>query len=99
MVSTSPAVEEETLKDLAVIEDYTIQKEEDLKKSSSSWYLDPGIRLTFNVVYPVQLYLQANYSIGFGGGDKYNILNKYFTDCGYGHTNGLGVGGGIRIML
>lgn len=99
MLSVSPDVEEQALKDWAVTEEYTIQKESDLKKSSSAWFVDPGIRLTVNVVYPVQLYLQVNYSIGFGGGDKYNILNKYFTDCGYGHNSGLGIGGGVRVVL
>ena len=99
IVTVSPDMDEQALKDLAEIEKYTITSEKDLKKSSSAWFVDPGIRLTVNVMYPVQVYLQANYSFGFGGGDKYNILNKYFEDCGYGHTYGLGIGGGVRVIL
>lgn len=101
MVSVSGDMDEFALKALAFNENYTItsKSDSDLKKSSTAYYLDPGIRLTFNVIYPVQAYLQANYSILLMGGDKYNIMNKYFIDCGYGHSNGLGVGGGIRIML
>ena len=101
MVSTSTTVEldENNLKFLANIENYTIKSESDLKKSSNAYYLDPGIRLTINVVYPVQLFVQANYSVLLTGGDKYNILNNYFKDSGYGHSNGLGVGGGVRLIL
>lgn len=92
-------IDEMALRALAVIENYTIKNDNDLAKSTNAYYLDPGIRLTFNVIYPVQLYLQANYSILLTGGDKYNIINKYLINCGYGHSNGLGVGGGVRIML
>ena len=99
MLTTSADVDENMLRTLAITENYVIKNENDLKKSSSAYYLDPGIRLTFNVIYPVQLYLQANYSILLTGGDKYNIINNYFKDCGYGHSNGLGIGGGLRIVL
>ena len=99
MLTTSPDINENNLRAMALTENYVIKNENDLKKSSSAYYLDPGIRLTFNVVYPVQLYLQANYSILLTGGDKYNIINNYLKDCGYGHANGLGVGGGLRIIL
>lgn len=101
MVSASTTIEldETALKSMAAIENYTIKNEKDLKKSSTAYYLDPGIRLTINVVYPVQLFVQANYSILLTGGDKYNIMNNYFKDCGYGHSNGLGVGGGLRLIL
>ena len=99
MLTTSPDVDENMLRTLALKENYDIKNEKDLKKSSSAYYLDPGVRLTFNVVYPVQLYLQANYSILLSGGDKYNIINNYLKDCGYGHSNGLGVGGGVRVIL
>lgn len=99
MVSVSGDLDENALKALAFNENYTITNESDLKKSSYGYYLDPGVRLTFNVIYPVQIFLQANYSVLLMGGDKYNIINKYFKDCGYGHTNGLGVGGGVRLIL
>ena len=101
MVSVPGDMDEYALKALAFNEQYVItsKTDNDLKKSSTAYYLDPGIRLTFNVIYPVQLYLQANYSILLTGGDKYNIMNKYFKDCGYGHSNGLGVGVGVRLML
>lgn len=101
MVSASTSIEldEAALRSIAYYEDYTIKNENDLKKSSSAYYIDPGIRLSFNVIYPVQIYLQANYSVLISGGDKYNIMNKYFIDCGYGHSHGLGVGGGVRLML
>ncbi|MBQ7533529.1 MAG: hypothetical protein IJT45_07545 [Bacteroidales bacterium] len=101
MVSASTTVEldETTLKALSAMEDYTIKSESDLKKTSNAYYLDPGIRLTLNLIYPVQVFVQANYSILLTGGDKYNIMNNYFKDCGYGHSNGLGVGGGLRLIL
>ena len=99
MVSTSNDLDENALKALAFNENYTIKSESDLKKSSYGYYLDPGVRLTFNVIYPVQIFVQANYSVLLMGGDKYTIINKYFKDCGYGHTNGLGVGGGVRLIL
>lgn len=101
MVSASTTVEldETTLKALAAMEDYTIKSESDLKKTSNAYYLDPGIRLTLNLIYPVQVFVQANYSILLTGGDKYNIMNNYFKDCCYGHSNGLGIGGGIRLVL
>lgn len=99
MVNVSGDLDENALKAIAFNENYTIKNESDLNKSSYAYFLDPGIRLTLNVIYPVQIYLQANYSIGFGGGDKYNIINNYFKDCCYGHSNGLGVGGGVRLIL
>ena len=99
MVSVSGDLDETALKAIAANENYTIKKESDLKKSSNGYYLDPGIRLTLNVIYPVQIFVQANYSILLTGGDKYNIINNYMKDCGYGHSNGLGVGGGVRLVL
>ena len=99
MLTTSPDVDENMLRTLALKENYVIKNENDLKKSTTAYYLDPGVRFIFNVVYPVQLYLQANYSFRLTGGDKYNIINNYLIDCGYGHSNGLGVGGGVRIIL
>lgn len=97
----TPDLDELALKAMAANENYTItsKSDSDLKKSYTAYFLDPGIRLTVNVVYPVQVYLQANYSILLMGGDKYNIMNKYFIDCGYGHSNGLGIGGGVRLIL
>ena len=99
MVSIPGDMDEFALRALAFNENYTIKNDNDITKSSTAYYLDPGIRLSLNVIYPVQIYLQANYSILLMGGDKYNIMNKYFIDCGYGHSKGLGVGCGVRLML
>ena len=97
--NTTMELDEKALKSLAAIEDYNIKNENELTKSSNAYYLDPGVRMVFNVIYPVQIYLQANYSVLLSGDDKYNIINKYMIDGGYGHSNGLGVGGGVRVIL
>lgn len=99
MISTSTDIKDDNLKLMAAEEEYTIKSENDLSKSTTGYYLDPGLRVAVNVIYPVQIYLQANYSILLTAGDKYNIINKYLQNCGYGHTNGLGVGGGVRVMF
>lgn len=68
-------------------------------KNRYSIYLDPGVRVTFNVYYPVQIFFQANYSVNLFSSESYKLINDYLKDSGYGHGNGLGIGGGIKLCL
>lgn len=91
----------EQMNNLAALEEYEMTTEftEKTAKSTSSYMLEPGVRLTFNVIYPIQFYVQAKYSMLLNPDNAYNVINNYIKDCGYGHDKGLGVGGGIRICL
>lgn len=86
---------------LARIEDYTINDEitDDNATHNHAWYMEPGCRVAFNVLYPLQLYAQVVYSSVFKASDTYTIMNNYTKNFGYGHEKGLGVGGGVRIMF
>lgn len=65
-------------------------------KSTYAFLFDPGMRVVFNCGYPFQLFIQADYSLGFMPGDAYKVLNTYARQCGYGHSMGLGAGAGIK---
>ncbi len=100
-VFLSPSVSLNKLKELAYIEDFNPKEEmtEDNTKTKGSIYLDPGVRFAFNIYYPVQLYFQVTYSVNIYGLDSYKVINDYLKDCGYGHKNGLGIGGGVRLCF
>jgi hypothetical protein len=100
-VFLSPSVSLNKLKELADIEDFNPKEEmtEDNTKTKGSIYLDPGVRFAFNIYYPVQLYFQVTYSVNIYGLDSYKVINDYLKDCGYGHKNGLGIGGGVRLCF
>lgn len=89
------------LRRMAAYEDYTITDEltDDNATKNHAWYMEPGCRIAFNVLYPVQLYVQVVYSKVIKASDTYTILNNYTRNYGYGHEKGLGVGGGIRICF
>ena len=89
------------LKRMAQIEEYTIKDDinDDNATRNHAYYMEPGCRVAFNVLYPVQLYVQVVYSKVIKATDTYTILNNYTRNFGYGHEKGLGVGGGIRICF
>lgn len=94
-------VDQNKLQKLAEKIGYTPKKAIDEKnaKQRSSLFVDPGVRMIFNIVYPVQLFAQANYSVNIYSTDAYKIINTYLKDCGCGHGNGLGVGAGVRVCF
>lgn len=86
---------------MAQVEDFKINDEitDDNATHNHAYYVEPGLRVTFNVLYPLQLYAQAVYSSVIKATDTYTIVNQYTKNFGYGHTKGWGIGGGVRVCF
>ena len=97
----SAGIDEKKLKHLAEFEHYTPEEAINKDNASNQYavFVEPGARLTYNLWYPLQLFVQVNYSAIVYEVEAYKIINKYLKDCGYGHDAGAGFGGGIRICL
>lgn len=61
------------------------------KKSGEwiSWLAKAGARLSWQVVYPVQIFAQVDAAARFAEGTKYKECNDVLLMLGYGHKNGL----------
>ena len=97
----SANIDEKKLKHLAQFENYTPSEpiDKDNAKNQYAVFVEPGARLTYNLWYPVQLFVQVNYSAIVYEVEAYKIINQYLKDSGYGHDAGAGFGGGIRVCL
>ena len=59
----------------------------------SSFMLEPGIRFSANVAYPLQVYAKAFYDLVFLQGDLYSYYNKYLSRE---HKSGIGLQAGVK---
>ena len=99
---TTPAdVKAAHIRKMAKMEGYTINDEitDDNATHNHAYILEPGMRMAFNVFYPLQMYVQVVYSTVLSASDTYKIVNKYTKNFGYGHEKGLGLGAGFRLCF
>ena len=87
--------------------DYMINNNEAINSNSNentsdsftdkvAWFVNPGLRANFNVRYPLQLFVQIDYSVIVSQGIYYNIFNDIMREGGIGHKNSFGIMAGIK---
>ena len=70
---------------------------DDSFKEKIAWYGNAGLRINFNVKYPLQLFIQADYSMIFSEGAMYEHNNNLLNSHGdLGHKNSFGVMAGVK---
>lgn len=62
--------------------------------SASAVVLEPGLRIAFQVAYPVSLFLKGGYDLKLSGSENYQIINEAVKNP---HTSGVFVDFGFRI--
>ena len=62
--------------------------------SASAVVLEPGLRIAFQVAYPVSLFLKGGYDLKLSGSENYQIINAAVKNP---HTSGVFVDFGFRI--
>ena len=67
------------------------------RSGASSYYAEPGVRLTVNATYPVQFYASAYYFYHIPiGNEPYWEKNEEFEPYGMAYKNGLGFSFGVK---
>lgn len=63
----------------------------------SAWYGNAGVRANFNVMYPLQLFVQADYTLLVSQGSMYSHNNTILNTYGnLGHRSSLGFMAGVK---
>ena len=66
----------------------------------TSWVARAGARLSWQVIYPVQIYGQVEAAAKFGDGVCYAYYNDYLVNMGKGHDYGVvGFFFGIKVSF
>lgn len=68
------------------------------KAETSAFFLDPGLKLGYNVSYPFQVFVQCDYAVllGFKMGKDYKKVNDDLNTFGLGHENCLKLKVGVK---
>ena len=81
------------------------EETEDSFSKKIAWYGNAGLRVNFNVKYPLQLFIQADYSLRISEGDTYKYYNDHWNetdlskadnDKKLGHNNSFGIMAGVK---
>ena len=81
------------------------EETEDSFSKKLAWYGNAGLRINFNVKYPLQLFIQADYSLRISEGDTYKFYNDQWNetdpseannDKKLGHKNSFGIMAGVK---
>lgn len=76
-------------------------EDEDSFMKKVAWFGNAGLRINFNVKYPFQIFVQADYSMLISEGDTYKFYNDQWnadTTYGYGNDKKLGHDNGVGFM-
>lgn len=73
------------------------EETEDSFMDKVAWYGNAGLRVNFNVKYPLQLFIQADYTLLFvKEGSYYEAFNELLKVGDLGHKNSFGVMAGVK---
>lgn len=73
------------------------EETEDSFMDKVAWYGNAGLRINFNVKYPLQLFIQADYTLLFvKEGSYYEAFNELLKVGDLGHKNSFGVMAGVK---
>lgn len=77
--------------------EYAGEETEDSFMDKVAWYGNAGLRVNFNVKYPLQLFIQADYTLLFvKEGSYYEAFNELLKVGDLGHKNSFGVMAGVK---
>lgn len=72
------------------------EETEDSFSKKIAWYGNAGLRINFNVKYPLQLFIQADYTLLIEEGSYYKAFNDLLKVGDLGHKNSFGVMAGVK---
>ena len=73
------------------------EETEDSFMDKVAWYGNAGLRVNFNVKYPLQLFIQADYTLLFvKEGSYYEAFNELLKVGDLGHKNSFGIMAGVK---
>lgn len=73
------------------------EETEDSFMDKVAWYGNAGLRINFNVKYPLQLFIQADYTLLFvKEGSYYEAFNELLKVGDLGHKNSFGIMAGVK---
>lgn len=79
------------------LNEYAGEETEDSFMDKVAWYGNAGLRVNFNVKYPLQLFIQADYTLLFvKEGSYYEAFNELLKVGDLGHKNSFGVMAGVK---
>lgn len=79
------------------LDEYAGEETEDSFMDKVAWYGNAGLRVNFNVKYPLQLFIQADYTLLFvKEGSYYEAFNELLKVGDLGHKNSFGVMAGVK---
>lgn len=80
-----------------VLDENAGEETEDSFMDKVAWYGNAGLRVNFNVKYPLQLFIQADYTLLFvKEGSYYEAFNELLKVGDLGHKNSFGVMAGVK---
>lgn len=72
------------------------EETEDSFSKKIAWYGNAGLRINFNVKYPLQLFIQADYTLLIEEGSYYKAFNDLLKVGDLGHKNSFGIMAGVK---
>lgn len=72
------------------------EETEDSFSKKIAWYGNAGLRVNFNVKYPLQLFIQADYTLLIEEGSYYKTFNDLLKGGDLGHKNSFGIMAGVK---
>lgn len=79
------------------LNEYAGEETEDSFMDKVAWYGNAGLRVNFNVKYPLQLFIQADYTLLFvKEGSYYEAFNELLKVGDLGHKNSFGIMAGVK---
>lgn len=72
------------------------EETEDSFSKKIAWYGNAGLRVNFNVKYPLQLFIQADYTLLIEEGSYYKAFNDLLKVGDLGHKNSFGIMAGVK---
>lgn len=91
--------EKEYLNQYYMLDIWGVNMTKEEASATYSVFVDPGLRIVINCGYPFQLFLQADYALNVYQGAAYKVFNNALKELNCSHTQGLGLGAGIKINL
>ena len=80
-----------------VLDEEIGEETEDSFMDKVAWYGNAGLRINFNVKYPLQLFIQADYTLLFvKEGSYYEAFNELLKVGDLGHKNSFGIMAGVK---
>lgn len=73
------------------------EETEDSFMDKVAWFGNAGLRINFNVKYPLQIFIQADYTMMFiKDGSYYQVFNDLLKVGDLGHKNSFGIMAGVK---